>query len=344
MTLRLIAVHAHPDDESSKGAATYAKYIAAGAEVLVVSCTGGEAGDILNEQLSTTARYRAGRDMAGYRRTEMAAAQEAMGIEHVWLGYHDSGLPDAEQGETVRPGTFATVPIETSAENLVRVVRRFRPDVMVTYDENGGYPHPDHIRTHEISMAAWRDAGDPTKYPEAGEPWVMSKLYYERTMNPARFRAVFAALTERDPEAPFLEQFGEFLKRFEDRPDLATTHVHVADHFDARDRALRAHASQVPGDSPFFFWPNDLIAEVWPTEDFQLVASRVDAMLPETDLFAGVHEDSEPSQTEVAFAPLEAPAAAERTEVTERTEATERAVDDDHPGVSGSSAEEETHQ
>jgi mycothiol S-conjugate amidase len=306
VTLRLIAVHAHPDDESSKGAATYAKYVAEGAEVLVVSCTGGEAGDILNEQLTPPARHRADRDMAGYRRTEMAAAQAAMGIEHVWLGYHDSGLPDAEKGETVRPGTFATVPIETSAENLVRVVRRFRPHVMVTYDENGGYPHPDHIRTHEISMAAWRDAGDPERYPEAGEPWVMSKLYYERTMNPARFRAVYAALTEQDPTAPFLEQFGEFLQRFEDRPDLATTHVHVADHFGARDRALRAHASQVPGDSPFFFWPNDLIARVWPTEDFQLVASRVEAELPETDLFVGVDEDVEPGQTEIPFQPLDA--------------------------------------
>ncbi|MFZ7088378.1 mycothiol conjugate amidase Mca [Curtobacterium sp. RRHDQ10] len=299
MPLRLIAVHAHPDDESSKGAATAAKYVAEGAQVLVVSCTGGEAGDVLNEQLPFPARARADRDMAGYRRTEMAAAQAAMGIDHVWLGYHDSGLPDAEEGETVRPGTFATVPIATSAENLVRIVRRFRPHVMVTYDENGGYPHPDHIRTHEISMAAWRDAGDPDRYPDAGAPWVMSKLYYERTMNPARFRTVYAALSERTPDDPGVQQLGEFMERFADRPDLATTHVDVSAYFDARDAALRAHASQVPTDSAFFFWPNDLLASIWPTEDFQLVASRVPATVPETDLFTGVREDVEPGRAEV---------------------------------------------
>jgi mycothiol S-conjugate amidase len=288
---RLIAVHAHPDDESSKGAATYARYAAEGNDVLVVSCTGGEAGDILNDQLAEPGRSRAHRDMAGYRRTEMAAARAAMGVDHLWLGYHDSGLPDAEKGETVRPGTFATVPIETSAEVLVRVVRRFKPHVMVTYDENGGYPHPDHIRTHEISMAAWRDAGDPAAYPEAGEPWEMSKLYYERTMNPARFRAVYAALKERDPEGEGIAQMGEWLERFADRPDLSTTHVDVRDHFDARDAALRSHASQVPTASPFFFWPNDLLASIWPTEDYQLVDARVPTELPETDLFAGIPED-----------------------------------------------------
>ncbi|WIB62916.1 MULTISPECIES: mycothiol conjugate amidase Mca [unclassified Curtobacterium] len=292
MPLRLIAVHAHPDDESSKGAATYAKYVAEGAQVLVVSCTGGEAGDILNEQLPEPARSRAHRDMAGHRRTEMAAAQAALGIDHVWLGYHDSGLPDAEKGETVRPGTFATVPITTSAAVLVRIVRRFRPHVMIAYDENGGYPHPDHIRSHEIAMEAWRTSGDPTAYPEAGAPWTIDKLYYERTFNPDRFRAMYAAMAERDPDAPELAEMATFLERFEGREDLSTSHVHVAEHLAARDAALRAHASQVPTDSRFFFWPPDVVAAIWPTEDFQLVESRVPTTLPETDLFAGIDEES----------------------------------------------------
>lgn len=293
MPHRLLAVHAHPDDESSKGAATAAKYVADGAQVLVVSCTGGEAGDILNEQLSDTAKARAHRDMAGFRRTEMAAAQAALGIDHVWLGYHDSGLPDAEKGETVRPGTFATVPLEYSTEALVRVIRRFRPHVLVTYDENGGYPHPDHIRTHEVSVTAWRDAADPETYPDAGPAWSVSKLYYERTMNPRRFTAFHEALREREPENPLLEQLGEWVERFADRPDLATTHVDVHEYFDARDAALRAHASQVPPDSPFFYWPNDLLAEVWPTEDYQLVESRVPTELPESDLFAGIPSEED---------------------------------------------------
>jgi mycothiol S-conjugate amidase len=290
---RLLAVHAHPDDESSKGAATAAKYVADGAEVLVVSCTGGEAGDILNEQLPDAAKARAHRDMAGFRRTEMAAAQEALGIDHVWLGYHDSGLPDTEKGETVRPGTFATVPLEYSTEALVRVIRRFRPHVLVTYDENGGYPHPDHIRTHEVSVAAWRDAADPEAYPGAGPAWSVSKLYYERTMNPRRFTAFHEALRERDPENPLLEQLGEWVERFADRPDLATSHVDVHEYFEARDAALRAHASQVPPDSPFFYWPNDLLAEVWPTEDYQLVEARVPTELPESDLFAGIPSEED---------------------------------------------------
>ncbi|PYY34929.1 MULTISPECIES: mycothiol conjugate amidase Mca [unclassified Curtobacterium] len=293
MPRRLLAVHAHPDDESSKGAATAAKYVADGAEVLVVSCTGGEAGDILNEQLPDASKARAHRDMAGFRRTEMAAAQAALGIDHVWLGYHDSGLPDTEQGETVRPGTFATVPLEYSTAALVRVVRRFRPHVLVTYDENGGYPHPDHIRTHEVSVAAWRDAADPEKYPEAGPAWSVSKLYYERTMNPRRFSAFHEALRERDPENPLLEQLGEWVQRFADRPDLATSHVDVHEYFEARDAALRAHASQVPPDSPFFYWPNDLLAEVWPTEDYQLVEARVPTELPESDLFAGIPSEED---------------------------------------------------
>ncbi|WIB16251.1 mycothiol conjugate amidase Mca [Curtobacterium sp. MCPF17_050] len=293
MPRRLLAVHAHPDDESSKGAATAAKYVADGAEVLVVSCTGGEAGDILNEQLPDASKARAHRDMAGFRRTEMAAAQAALGIDHVWLGYHDSGLPDTEQGETVRPGTFATVPLEYSTAALVRVVRRFRPHVLVTYDENGGYPHPDHIRTHEVSVAAWRDAADPEKYPEAGPAWSVSKLYYERTMNPRRFSAFHETLRERDPENPLLEQLGEWVQRFADRPDLATSHVDVHEYFEARDAALRAHASQVPPDSPFFYWPNDLLAEVWPTEDYQLVEARVPTELPESDLFAGIPSEED---------------------------------------------------
>jgi mycothiol S-conjugate amidase len=233
--------------------------------------------------------------MAGYRRTEMAAAQAALGIDHLWLGYHDSGLPDADKGETVRPGTFSTVPLEYSTEALVRVVRRFRPHVLVTYDENGGYPHPDHIRTHEVSVAAWTAAADPAAYPGAGEPWSIAKLYYERTMNPRRFSTIFEALQERDPDSPAIEQLREWVERFADRPDLATTHVDVHEYFDHRDAALRAHASQVAPDSAFFYWPNDLLATVWPTEDYQLVEARVPTELPETDLFAGIPADKEPT-------------------------------------------------
>jgi mycothiol S-conjugate amidase len=284
VTLRLLAVHAHPDDESSKGSATYAYYRSLGAEVLVVSCTGGEQGSILNEQLE--ARAHAERDIAGLRVHEMRAAQEAMGIDHVWLGYADSGLP--AEGEPVAVNSFATIPLEISAEPLVSVIRRFRPQVLVTYDEIGGYPHPDHIRTHEISMEAFRAASDASRYPAAGEPWQIDKVYYDRMFSAGRVGAMVTHLKAEDPESPLIERLTEMLERFSDRPDLATTHVPVSEFFPVRDAALRAHASQVPLDSAFFFWPHDLQVAAWPTEDFQLVESRVDSPVPETDLFAGV--------------------------------------------------------
>jgi mycothiol S-conjugate amidase len=286
VTLRLLAVHAHPDDESSKGSATYAHYRKLGAEVLVVSATGGEQGSILNDKLAEKAR--AERDMAGLRFDEMAAAQAAMGIDHIWLGYHDSGLP--EEGESVAVNSFSTIPLEISAEPLVRIIRRFKPQVLVTYDENGGYPHPDHIRTHEISMYAFEAAADPARYPQAGEPWQISKVYYDRIMNVARLKAIQQHIVLEEPDSPIIEKMTEMLERWGERPDLATTRVDVSDSFEQRDAALRSHASQIAPDSFFFFWPNDLQARAWPTEDFQLVTSSVESTLPESDLFAGIPE------------------------------------------------------
>lgn len=288
MTLRLLAVHAHPDDESSKGAATYAHYVKRGAEVLVVSATGGEQGSILNEKLE--ARAHAERDMAGLRVLEMARAQEAMGVQHAWLGYHDSGLP--EEGESVAVNSFATIPLETSVEPLVRIIRRFKPQVLVTYDENGGYPHPDHIRTHEISMAAYEAAADPARYPDAGPAWQVSKLYYDRIMNATRMRAIYEAIKEETPESPVLQQMDEMFERWGERPDVSTTHVDVSDSFEARDIALKSHASQVDPEGFFFLYPLDLQRRVWPTEDFQLIDAKVETSLPETDLFAGITESA----------------------------------------------------
>ncbi len=284
MTLRLLAVHAHPDDESSKGAATYAYYASRGVRVMVVSCTGGERGDVLNDALEN--RVAAERDMAGFRRREMAVAQDAMGIEHRWLGYVDSGLPD--EGDPLPANSFALIPIEHSAAPLVRLIREFRPQVMVTYDENGGYPHPDHIRTHEVSMAAFEAAADPTHLPQTGEAWQVSKLYYDRIFSSRRIDAMYAALVEHDPKSPLIAEFDDMRQWMRERPYLATTQVPCGDFFEHRDRALRAHASQVAPDSSFFFWPNELQRKAWPYEDYQLVRSFVDAPTPETDLFAGI--------------------------------------------------------
>ncbi|UOR02272.1 mycothiol conjugate amidase Mca [Leucobacter allii] len=288
MTLRLIAVHAHPDDESSKGAATYAHYLDAGAEVLIVSCTGGERGDLLNELVARDPKSR--RDLPGLRRDEMARAQEIIGFEHRWLGYQDSGLP--EEGGSVTPSSFAGIPAEVSAEALVRIVREFRPHVMITYNEQGGYPHPDHIRCHEISRIAWQTSGDPEAYPEAGEPWAIKKLYYEEIFNAKRVETVYEHLLARDPDSPLIAQFAELREWMTRRAYRGTARIDVGRFFDRRDEALRAHASQVAPDSSFFFWPNELQREAWPFEDYRLAASRVATSEFEADLFQGIEEDA----------------------------------------------------
>lgn len=295
--LRLLAVHAHPDDESSKGAATYAYYRSLGARVCVVSCTGGERGSILNDGLAE--RTMAERDLAGLRRLEMSRAQAFMDIEHRWLGYEDSGLPD--DGEPLPKNSFATIPLEISAEPLVRIIREYRPQVIVTYDENGGYPHPDHIRTHEVSMFAFAAAADPTRYPDAGPAWQVSKLYYDRIFNAGRARAVHSALEAAEPEHPLLPRLAEIVGWIGDRPDTATTRVEAGAFFETRDKALQSHASQVAPDSEFFFWPNRVQVAAWPFEDYELVISHVPVSLPETDLFAGVGDDISPAPTAIPF-------------------------------------------
>ena len=286
MTLRLLAVHAHPDDESSKGSATLAYYRSRGAQVMVVSCTGGEEGRVLNDDLGPKAM--AERDLPGLRRIEMENARAALDIDHRWLGYVDSGWP--EDGNPMPANSFALIPLEISAEPLVRIIRELRPQVLVAYDENGGYPHPDHIRAHEIAIYARDAAADPTRYPAAGPAWQIQKTYYDRIFNGPRMEALYAALVARDPASPMVEQVDE-MRRWFDRPDLATTHIPVADFFAVRDAALKSHASQVAPDSSFFFWPNDLQCEAWPYEDFQLVDSVMSPELPESDLFAGVTDE-----------------------------------------------------
>lgn len=283
---RLLAVHAHPDDEASKGAATMARYVKEGAEVLVVTCTGGERGDLLNEAAAADVDALG---MVEVRRREMADAVAALGVQHRWLGFEDSGYPAHLDGGEVEPlpeGCFADLPLRTVAAPLVEIVREFRPHVMTTYDEKGGYPHPDHIRTHEVAMEAFTGASDLDRYP-GGNPWQPEKLYYNMTFHRARVFAMHQAMLDRDIESPFTE----WVQRWEERPDDAwriTTQVPVADFFSARDEALLAHRTQVDPAGMWFAMPRDIEREIWPTEDFQLAISRVPTSLPEDDLFAGL--------------------------------------------------------
>ncbi len=283
--LRLLAVHAHPDDESSKGAASMARYVREGVDVLVATCTGGERGDILNPRLAHDEAVLA--DLPNVRRREMDLAREILGVRQTWLGFVDSGLPEGDPLPPLPQGCFATQDVGLATEALVKVFREFRPHVVTTYDENGGYPHPDHIMCHVISVAAFDAAADPARYPGVGEPWQALKLYYNQTFSRVRTTALHKAMLAAGLESPY----GDWLERWGDRPERATTtFVPCGNYFDVRDRALLAHATQIDPDGPWFACPLPLQREIWPTEDFELARSLVPVSLPESDLFAGVRE------------------------------------------------------
>ena len=287
--LRLMAVHAHPDDESSKGAATMARYSAEGADVLVVTCTGGERGDVLNPKLLNDPGVLA--DLAGYRRNEMALAAKALGIRQAWLGFVDSGLPEGDPLPPLPEGCFALTPLEETATALVRHIREFRPQVVLTYDENGGYPHPDHIMTHVVTMAALDAAADPALYPELGDAWRVPKVYYHVSFTRQRMTAIHEALIANHLESPF----GDWLKDWDGSGGrVATCRIEATKYFPQRDDALRAHATQIDPDGFFFAIPRGLEAQIWPWEEFELVRSDVEVPSEgfEDDLFAGLRDIS----------------------------------------------------
>lgn len=279
-----MAVHAHPDDESSKGAAVTAKYVHEGVEVMVVTCTGGERGDVLNASAQELV------DQLGIlevRRQEMAEAAKILGVRHEWLGFIDSGFTE---GEPLPSDAFALVPLDVSVPPLVKLIREFQPQVVTTYDENGGYPHPDHIQTHVITMAAVDQAANPELFPEFGPAFQVSKVYYNQQFHKERVVALHELLLSEGIESPFTE----WLENWQDNPEDAeriTTKVHAAEFFHIRDAALKAHATQIEPDGRWFAVPLDLQRHAWPTEDFQLALSYVGTTKNESDLFAGVREE-----------------------------------------------------
>ena len=283
--LCLLSVHAHPDDEASKGAPTVAKYHAAGIRTVLVCCTGGEEGDILNPAMDTP-EVRA--DIARIRMAELKASTDIIGYdETVLLGYRDSGMPDSEANKN--PAAFAQVPLEEEVERLVGVIRRERPQVVITYgDDHTGYPHPDHIRVHEISILAFDDAGDPDRFPEAGAPYAPAKLYYS-VWPASRFKLIHAKYLELGMESPFDEKW---LARIE-HDEVYTTTIDIDGFQQVRGEALKAHATQVDPNSPFWFGlPPDAMREINATENFLLARSRVGGTdVTEDDLFAGVRLD-----------------------------------------------------
>jgi mycothiol S-conjugate amidase len=287
--LRLMAVHAHPDDESSKGAATMARYARSGVDVMVCTLTGGERGDILNPAMD---RPEIRADLSRVRREEMARARAILGVKQRFLGFIDSGLPEGDPPPPLPEGCFALQKLEDAAEPLVRAVREFRPHVMLTYDENGGYPHPDHVMTHQVTVEAFDAAADPDRYPDSGEPWQPLKLYYFASFHRARLIALHEEMERRGLESPYQEWLARWDERAAAQPERReleiTTRVPCGDFFGVRDQALLAHATQIDPTGSWFACPLDVQQAAWPTEDYHLARSMVDTELPENDLFAGV--------------------------------------------------------
>ncbi len=297
--LCLLTIHAHPDDEASKGAPTLARYHAEGVRTVLVCCTGGEEGDLQNPSLREPGQPFHGLDaeqekarLAELRPLELARSAEIIGFDEVvMLGYRDSGMQNSPAN--AHPECFHQAPLDEAVGRLVAIIRRERPQVIITYgDDQRGYPHPDHLKVHDISQPAFERAGDPAWYPEAGAPWQPQKLYY--TMwSKARMVAVHEGLLRHHGESPYDQAWM-------DRPGhdhLITTRLEIADFLWARSGSLRAHATQVdPNEKWWFGLSDEQLAEVYPWEDWILARSLVGQPAEgelEDDLFAGVRERME---------------------------------------------------
>jgi mycothiol S-conjugate amidase len=292
--LCLLTVHAHPDDEASKGAPTLARYHAEGVRTVLVCCTGGEEGDLQNPMLREPGQAFHGLSpeqekelLAAVRPGELAASAAVIGFDAVeMLGYRDSGMVDAPSND--HPESFHRADLDEAVGRLVAVIRRERPQVIITYgDDQRGYPHPDHVKVHDISVPAFERAGDPSWYPEAGEPWQPSKLYYSM-WSKARITAVHEGMLRHRGESPYDQDWL-------DRPGQdhrITTKVEIGAFLWARSGALHAHATQIDPNEPWWFGLTDeQLAEVYPWEDWILARSLVGVPAPgelESDLFAGV--------------------------------------------------------
>lgn len=292
--LTLLSVHAHPDDEASKGAATVARYHADGVHTVLVCCTGGEEGDLQNPALRlpgqpfhdlTPEQDKA--VLAELRPGELAESARIIGFDEVvMLGYRDSGMADSPSNDN--PACFHQADLDEAAGRLVAEIRRTRPQVVLTYgDDQRGYPHPDHLRVHDVSVLAFERAGDPDWYPQLGEPFQPPKLYYS-VWSRGRMLGVHNALIAKNGSSPFDDAWF-------DRPDndhRITTRIDISEFQSARSGALKAHATQIdPTEAWWFGLSDDELNDVWPWEEWVLARSLLGPVAEghvESDLFEGV--------------------------------------------------------
>jgi N-acetyl-1-D-myo-inositol-2-amino-2-deoxy-alpha-D-glucopyranoside deacetylase len=287
---RVLFVHAHPDDETIGTGATMAKYAADGAHVTLVTCTLGEEGEILVPDLVHLAADK--EDALGRHRIgELDEAMQALGVtDHRFLGgagrWRDSGMMGLPTND--RADCFWQADLDTATRELVAVIREVRPQVVVTYNEIGGYGHPDHIQAHRVAVSAYDAAGRPGRFPDAGEPWQPSKLYY--TSFPKSVLAMaYERLKELGEEAPFGAASPEEMP-FGDPDETVTTRIDASPYLEQKMAAMRAHATQIQVDGPFFALSNDVGQGLFAVEYYRLIKGGPAPALGqvEDDLFAGV--------------------------------------------------------
>ncbi|GHH62449.1 1D-myo-inositol 2-acetamido-2-deoxy-alpha-D-glucopyranoside deacetylase [Kitasatospora indigofera] len=289
---RLLLVHAHPDDESIGNGATMARYAAEGARVTLVTCTLGEGGEVIPPEL---ARLTADQEdaLGPYRIGELAHAMRVAGVaDFRFLGgegrYRDSGMMGVPDNDV--PGCFWRADLDEAAGHLVAVVREVRPQVLVTYDENGGYGHPDHIQAHRVAMRAYDLAADPEFRPDLGPAWRIAKVYWNRMPRSVLERG----LAEAAAKAPFpgVAQPSDVPGVVDD--ELVTTVLDGAGYAGRKASAMAAHATQITVAGEFFALSNDLAQPLIATEYYQLVRGEAGPGRPETDLFAGLDTEDGP--------------------------------------------------
>ncbi|WP_310964810.1 N-acetyl-1-D-myo-inositol-2-amino-2-deoxy-alpha-D-glucopyranoside deacetylase [Nocardioides terrisoli] len=305
MDKRLLLVHAHPDDESIGQGATMARYAAEGVGVTLVTCTGGEMGEILVPEMAHMA---ADRDdtLADQRRIELTNAMkelapgEGQSIDHRYLGgfgkYRDSGMKWHEDGHAVpaddiHDNAFWNADLTEAADDLVAVIREVRPQVLVTYDQFGGYGHPDHIQAHRVATYAAALAAVPSYRRDLGEPHEIAKVYWG-AMSASRMREGLRRLREAGDTTTFegMDPDGPLPPFIADDADLAAV-VDAGDYVDRKLAAMRAHATQIAVDGPFFALSNNIGSQVWGSEFFRIAKGKQGPLNDdglETDLFAGL--------------------------------------------------------
>lgn len=277
----LLAIHAHPDDESSKGAGTIARYAAAGVRCVLVTATGGEAGDILNPALDTPdVKER----LPELRRQELHDAAAIIGYDEVIeLGYRDSGMPDTEANK--HDEALVNADFDEVLGRLVSIVRRERPSIIFGYDDHARYPHPDHLLVHDLSCAVVAAAADSGRYPGTGDPWQVDRVLAP-VFTVARIRALHDAAIDRGLESPFDRWIDNLEGATDDGKHLI--HIDVGPWLEVGREALRAHRTQVDPDGFWFKLPTHVVAEVYPYEDFEVLQSRTPVPPGSDDIFVGL--------------------------------------------------------